>query len=240
MVKIGALIGAFFVTVGGFLQIVVFSSVASGSRTWVQFQAAANIAGGNAQFLVVSAIVVFYLGFIIVLGSGFVKGKLFLKIGGGIMILGILLVMLSMISGSFYEPQFITGSILMVLGVILYFVGCIHYRKHNIVAVITGFLLLIAVFCAELIFGFLIPFSSGGADTTIQLHFILLIVQAVIFILHSWVFGFSKKQVEYSAKVEDTLSVEKGQAFASYVPSDMKKKKKKEKPSEDDEITFTF
>ena len=50
----------------------------------------------------------------------------------------------------------------------------------------------------------------------------------------------SKKRVEYSDKVEDTLSVEKGQAFASYVPQDINKKKKKGKPSEDDEITFTF
>ena len=65
-------------------------------------------------------------------------------------------------------------------------------------------------------------------------------VQAGAFTLHSWVFGFSKKQVEYSDKVEDTLSVEKGQAFASYVPTEMKKKKKGKKSSEDDEITFTF
>lgn len=239
MVKIGALIGAFFVTIGAFLQIVVFSPVASGERTWREFETAANIAGGSAQDLVVSSIFVFFFGIILVLGSGFVKGKLFLVIGGGIMIIGYFTMMISMLTGNLYEDGFIAGSFMMVLGVILYFVGCIHFRKHNIIAVITGFLLMIAVFCAELIFGFLVPFSNGGSDITIRMHFINLIIQAVIFIIHSWVFGFSKKRVEYSDKVEDTLSIEKGQAFASYVPSDMKKKKGK-KPSEDDEITFTF
>ena len=157
------------------------------------------------------------------------------------MIIGYLTMMIPVLSGALYSIGFIIGSFIMVLGAILYFVGCIHFRKQNIVAVITGFLLLISVFCAELIFGFIIPFSNGGSDITIRMHFINLIIQAVIFLLHSWVFGFSKKRVEYSDKVEDTLSIESGQAFASYVPSDMKKKKKKgKKPSENDEITFTF
>ena len=241
MVKIGALIGAFFVTIGTFLQIAVFSSVANGVRSWQEFQSAANIAGGTAQVLVVSSLFVFFLGIILVFGSGFVKGKLFLMIGGGIMIIGYFTIIISMLNGALYEGGFIAGTFIMVLGVILYFVGCIHYRKHNIVAVITGFLLLIAVLCAELIFGFLVPFSNGGSDITIRMHFIALIVQAVIFTLHSWVFGFSKKRIEYSDKVEDTLSVENGQAFASYVPDNMKKKKKKgKKSSESDEITFTF
>jgi hypothetical protein len=81
---------------------------------------------------------------------------------------------------------------------------------------------------------------SGGDDMWREIHLGTLIFQVVMFILHSWIFGLSKKKVQYSDKVEDTLSVEKGQAFASYVPSEMKKKKKAKKPSEDDEITFTF
>ena len=59
MVKIGALIGAFFVTVGTVLQIAVFLAVVNGTKTWMDFQTAASIAGGETEFMVVSSIIVF-------------------------------------------------------------------------------------------------------------------------------------------------------------------------------------
>ena len=150
------------------------------------------------------------------------------------------MVLVAWLIGAVFEPLYNIGGIIMFLGVLLYFVGCIQFRKHNIVAICTGFLLFLSVLGTQIVIGTILMAISGADSIIITVHFITLITQIIIFILHSWVFGLSKKRVEYSDKVEDTLSVEKGQAFASYVPEDMKTKKKKGKPSEDDEITFTF
>ena len=241
MVKIGALIGAFFVTIGTFVQSIYYVSIIINTNKLESVQGAMYMLESSADPLLVSSILVFFLGIILVLGSGFVKGKLFLVIGGGIMIIGYLTMMIPMLSGAFYSLGFIIGSFIMVLGVILYFVGCIHFRKHNIVAVITGFLLMIAVLCSQFI-GLIFSFSGERLDHIwFRIHFITLSVQAVFFTLHSWVFVFSKKIVDYSDEVDDTLSDENGVAFASYVSDDMEKKKDKSKiPPESDEITFTF
>ena len=241
MVKIGALIGAFFVSIGAFVQIIFYTVIASRNVTLVVFRDAMGMSYKDANVLLDSSIFTFSLGLVLVIGSEFIKGKLFLKIGGGIMILGILNLMLANLTRDPDDLFFLIGLFLMVLGVILYFVGCIHFRKHNIVAVITGFLLMIAVLCAQFIA--LIFFFSGEDPDLLwfRIHFITLSVQAFFFTLHSWVLGFSKKRVDYSDKVEDTLSVKNGQAFSSYIPDDMKKKKKKgKKTSESDEISFTF
>jgi len=241
MVKIGALIGASFVTIGAIFQIVFSIFVVSGIGEWQGFQAAASIVDGGANFQAVFSTIMYYLGIIIVLGSGFIKGKLFLKIGGGVMILGVLPVMIAWLFGQLYEPLYYSGNAFMFLGVILYFIGCIQFRKHNIVTIFTGFLLVVSVIVSQIVFGTFFMIISDRALNVVAIHFGTLIIQIILFILHSWIFGFSKKRVEYSDKVEDILSIEKGQAFASYVPDNMKKKKKKgKKSSESDEITFTF
>lgn len=243
MAKMGSLIGASFVTIGCILQIVFYSSafylsVVNRSEIWWEIEKASSLAGGSAQGLAVSSILIFYLGVIFVLGSGFVKGNLFLKIGGSIMILGILINMISMLIGS-YGWNYLIGELLLVLGAIFYFVGCIQIRKYYNNVYIIGFLLFIAVFCTEFIFGFIFLLFAKNLEFWARIFVVALMIQAVIFTLHSWVFGFLKKSVDYSDKVEDNLSVEDGQAFPSYVLDDMKKKKSK-KPSESDEITFTF
>ena len=239
MVKIGALIGAFFTFIGGFFRIFALASITSDDFTWENVQDAVSFNSGNATFLGVFSTILYFFGIMLVLGSGFIKGTLFLKIGGGVMIIGILNVMIAWFIGGLYQPLYNMGGIILFLGVILYFIGCIQFRRNNIVTIITGFLLFLSILISQIVFGTILMAISNMDETIIEIHFITLIVQTVFFILHSWIFGFSKKRVEYSDKVEDTLSIEKGQAFASYVPSDMRKKKAK-KPSEDDEITFTF
>ncbi len=241
MVKLGALIWAFFVTVWGYIQIVFYSFVTSGNATFDNFLQVVSIGNSCTNGLAVSSNIAFSLGVMLVLGSEFYKGKLLLKIGGGIMILGVLNIMFAYITGNPYELLFIMGSFLMVFGVILYFVGCIQFRKNNNVAIITGFLLLIAVLCAQFV-GLIFSFSGERSNYIwIQIHFITLIVQTVIFTLYSWVLGLSKEIVDYSDEVEDTLSVENGQAFVSYISDDVNKKMVKgKKPSESDEINFTF
>jgi len=240
MVKIGALIGAFFTTIGGIFLILAMAMVSSSGSSWDGFQDSVSLAGGNAHWLGVLSTILYYLGIIIVLGSGFIKGKLFLKIGGGVMFIGIMMVLIAWLIGGLFQPLFNLGGIIMFLGVLLYFIGCIQFRKHNIVAICTGFLLFLSVLGTQIVVGTILMAISDANNSIVAVYFITSISQILIFVLHSWVFGLSKKHVEYSDKVEDTLSVEKGQAFASYVPQDMNKKKKKGKPSEDDEITFTF
>ncbi len=240
MVKIGALIGAFLTTVGGvFLNLGIMNMISRG-MTWENFRDSIAFTEGSTSPLGVVSTVLFYLGIIVVLGSGFIKGKLLLKIGGGIMIIGIFNVMVAWFIGAIFEPLYNIGGIIMFLGSLVYFIGCIHFRKHNVVTIITSFLLVISILFSQIVAGTVMLVVTGGADMWREIHLASLILQVVLFILHSWIFGFSKKSIQYSDKVEDTLSIEKGQAFASYVPTEMKKKKKGKKSSEDDEITFTF
>lgn len=241
MVKIGALIGAFLVTLGSIFQIIIYIVVVSGKGTWQGLQAAVSLVDGRANAWIVIFTILYYLGIIIVLGSGFIKGKLFLKIGGGVMIFGILPVMVAWLIGELFKVPYNIGGIIMFLGAILYFIGCIQFRRNNIVTIITGFLLFLSILISQVVFGTILMAISNMDEGIIEIHFITLLVQTILFILHSWIFGFSKKLVQYSDNVEDTLSVENGQAFTSYVSDDMNKKKKKDKkPSESDEITFTF
>ncbi len=240
MVKIGALIGAFLVTLGSIFQIIIYIVVVSGKGTWQGLQAAVSLVDGRANAWIVIFTILYYLGIIIVLGSGFIKGKLFLKIGGGVMIFGILPVMVAWLIGELFKVPYNIGGIIMFLGAILYFIGCIQFKKHNIVTIFTGFFMLLSILASQIVIGIILMVILGESDSLKIVHFGSLIFQVIIFVIHSWIFGFSKKEVEYSDDVEDTLSIEKGQAFASYVPSDMKKKKKGKKPSENDDITFTF
>jgi hypothetical protein len=241
MVKIGALIGAFLTTIGGiFLSLAIVNMMNNSNVTWENLRDAASFTSGNTSPFVATPIFPYYLGIMIVLGSGFIKGKLFLKIGGGIMIIALLLIMVSWFIGGLFEALYNIGGIILFLGVVVYFIGCIQFRKHNKVTIFTGFILILSIIFSQIVIGTIMLTVSGGDDMWREIHLGTLIFQVVMFILHSWIFGLSKKKVQYSDKVEDTLSVEKGQAFASYVPSEMKKKKKAKKPSEDDEITFTF
>ena len=227
MVKIGALIGAFFVTVGAFVQTLYYLVIIVENVMLETVQNGMDMTTEGSEALIVSSLFVFFFGIILVLGSGFVKGNQFLVIGGGIMIIGYFTMMIPMLSGNIYDLIFIIGSFIMVLGVILYFVGCIHFRKNNNITVITGFLLMIAVLCAQFM-GLIFSFLGERLDLLwFRIHFITLSVQGLLFTLHSWVFVFSEKKVDYSDGVEDILSVENDQAFESYISDDMKKNKKK-------------
>jgi len=245
MVKIGALIGAFFTTTGGFFLIFALSSIFDSSLipavTWETVRDAVTFSSESISFLGIFSIIAFYFGIMLVLGSGFIKGKLFLKIGGGVMILGIVNVIISWFIGGFYGILYYIAGIIMFIGVVLYSVGCVQYRKHNIFPIFTGFLLVLSMLITQIILGTIITAFSNPTDIITRIHFINLIIQTILFILHSWIFSFSKKQVKFSDDVEDNLSIEKGLAFESHVHDDVKKEKKKsEEPTEDDEITFTF
>ena len=245
MVKIGALIGAFFTTFGGFFLIFAFASIFDShfipAITWETIRDAGSFGNDSNSILGILSLIFFYFGIVLVLGSGFIKGKLFLKIGGGVMIIGIVNVIIAWLIGGFYQLLFYIGGIIMFLGVVLYSVGCIQYRKHNKITIFTGFLLVISMLLSQIILGTIITALSNTTDTIIKVHFITLIIQTILFILHSWIFGFSKKQVKFSDDVEDTLSIENGAAFESHVFDGVKGKKKNgENSSENDEVTFTF
>ena len=241
MVKVGALIGAFFTIIGGFFRVFALASITDNDYTWESVRDAVWFGSGKTTFLGVFSTILYFFGIMLVLGSGFIKGTLFLKIGGGVMITGILNVMIAWFIGQLYEPLYYIGNVIMFLGVILYFVGCIQFRRNNIVTIFTGFLLFLSLLISQIVFGTILVALSSKDEGIIAIHFVSLIVQTVFFILHSWIFGFSKKRVEYSDRVEDTLSVENGQAFVSFVSDDKNENKKKDKkPSESDEINFTF
>ncbi len=143
MVKIGALIGAFFTTIGGFFFINALSSILGKNLSWEVIADAVSFTSGSTSVLGVISIFLFYLGIIVVLGSGFIKGTLFLKIGGGVMALGILSILVGWLIGGAFEGPYNIGGIILFLGIILYFIGCIQFRKHNIVTIFTSLLLVL-------------------------------------------------------------------------------------------------
>ncbi|QEE17551.1 hypothetical protein DSAG12_03388 [Promethearchaeum syntrophicum] len=240
MVKIGAIIGAVFTTIGGIFLNIAIGYTMNNDLSWENYRDSISFTSGSTSPLGVIWTILFYLGLIIVLASGFIKGKLFLKVGGGIMIIALGLIMTSWFTGALFESLYNIGGIILFIGILVYFIGCIQFRKHNIVTIFTGFLLFISITFSQIVAGTIMLVITDGSNTWRMIHLVSLTFQIAVFILHSWIFGFSKKKIQYSDEVEDTLSIEKGQAFASYVPSEMKKKKKGKKPSEDDEISFTF
>jgi len=122
------------------------------------------------------------------------------------------------------------------------------YRKQSKLGVFTGLFLFLVVLVSNLIINFIFINSgviSLALGSEISLYGAL--VQMVFFILHGFAYSFSKKKSEsWDDGEDDTMSVESGDAFASYVPSGKPKKekskkdKKKKKSKGDDDFIFDF
>ena len=131
---------------------------------------------------------------------------------------------------------------------LVYFVGLILHRKYNLLAIITGILVLLGILAANLFFPIYLrtfynvynnPSQTAAAEMFADIHLFIQLVLAILFFIHNVVFSFSKKKMWMDDGAEDTLSVEKGAAFASYVPKDTKEKKPT-KGKKDQEVVFKF
>lgn len=139
------------------------------------------------------------------------------------------------------------AGLIMIIALLFYFIGIIQYREHNKVAIFSSILLFLIGVTHN--FGIM---WSGQLPPYIGTYF----AQSFVFFLHGLIFTFSKKNIYDDDKVEDTMSVKSGDAFASYVPGGSsytagytpgpssggkkKGKKKKKKQEVEDDFDFDF
>lgn len=243
----GALIATIFLIIGFILEIMLFSNVFRGA-TYVDLIF-------NIQTTFYGAfIVVPYLSMIFFLMMSMGSKKVLMIIGSVLSILGLVAQLLGMLTSNdpdhlgLFSTIYVLGSYVLVVGMLFYFIGCIMFRKQSKLGIFTGLFLFLIVLVSNLIISFIlissevIPQALGS-----ELSLYGALVQMVFFILHGFAFSFSKKKSDsWDDGEEDTMSVESGDAFASYVPSGKPKKerskkdKKKKKSKGDDDFIFDF
>ena len=135
----------------------------------------------------------------------------------------------------------------MILASLFYLIGCIGFRKYNKLTVITAILLFLSSLVVQGFIGLVMLFQGFYDNSFVITYlFIGLYIQGFLWVLHNFLFIFSKKRIGWEDDDEDQLSVENGGAFSSYISDDnvkkkqKKKRKKKEKSSDNDDFTFDF
>ncbi|MHA1520843.1 MAG: hypothetical protein ACTSRK_11735 [Promethearchaeota archaeon] len=200
MVKILSLIGSFFALIG----IVLFSISMQVAQDYgiVEFFFKASILTPDFGLSGV-AIILIYLGFILILFSGFFKGNVLLIISSIISILaclGCLTIWLTNIpSGELIlSRNYKIFCWILDFGCFLHFIGCLRFKKQNKFAWITALLL----FLGTTVYNFFLTRLGIRDSTVIDSYFedilwnlmILLVAWYGMFFLHGVIFSFSKKQ----------------------------------------------
>jgi Ca2+/Na+ antiporter len=256
MVKVGTLIFSIISAVGAVLVSIIFMMVAQSASTYeldlrntnsdVTFLDLAYWAGiltpNGAEFsLVPLSIMIFYIGMALVFLSSISTKKVMMIIGGLLSGVGMIATMFAWLSNEVYDTGYIIGSIILLVGILIYLVGLIKYRRNFKLGLMTGPLMLIITIAVNMIFGLFFEYkASKSHEEFINTHLILQVIQAWIFVLHGILFSFSKKNADEEEGAEEELSIETGSAFQSYVPDEMKKPKKKEKAPKSEEIEWKF
>ena len=246
--KIGAFITTIVLIIGTALEVLLFSRTFGSSGASYAQMITAIQTSSVAIFIIVP-----YLGMILLFVFSMGSKKVMMIIGSilGILGLGAQLIGIMTATGThigIYSTFYVLGSFVLVLGGLLYFIGCIQYRKQSKLGVISGFLLFFILLISNFIVSYLLieidVILSPNAET---ISLIMALWQMIIFVFHGFVYSFSKKKDgSWDDGAEDTMSVESGDAFASYVPSGKSKKektkkgKKKKGPKEDDDFIFDF
>jgi hypothetical protein len=246
--KKGLLIATFFLIIGFILEIMLFSNV---FRGFTYAELIFNIQNSfYGAFIVVP-----YLSMIFFLMMSMGSKKVLLIIGSVLSILGLVAQLLGILTSrppeklGMFSTIYVLGTFVLVVGMLFYFIGCIMFRKQSKLGVFTGLFLFLIVLVSNLIISFIFIYSEvipQALGSEISLYGAL--VQMVFFILHGFAFSFSKKKSDsWDDGEEDTMSVESGDAFASYVPSGKSKKektkkdkKKKKTKGDDDDFIFDF
>ena len=240
--KKGALIATIFLIIGFILEIMLFGNV-FGGHTYAELIVSVQQSYWGA-FLVVP-----YLGMILLLIFSIGSKKVLMIIGSIVSTIALMAQLIAWMSADepIFNPLYWLGSIVLVLGMLFYFIGSIQYRKQSKLGIFTSLFLFLVIVINNLIVSFLLirlRTISVTLGQTLSLYFTL--VQMFFFILHGFAFSFSKKGSDsWDDGEEDTMSVESGDAFASYVPSGKSKKEKtkkdkKKKSKGDDDFIFDF
>ncbi|WP_457558458.1 hypothetical protein [Candidatus Harpocratesius sp.] len=241
--KIGALIGFIIAALGAFLRSFAYFRVIT-VNLWIDFRNASSVIGTPVPLIIVSH-AVFIFGMLLVFFSGFVKSTGMMIIGNIFFIITFLMELIFWLFNLMYGGTLIIFNGVYILSSLLYMLGCISFRKHNVITVITGILLFLLVVGIQGVVGIGLLAQYNDDNGFISMYFVMQSVLTIFWVFHALLFSFSKKELGWRHEDEDdSLSVESGAAFASYVPYETrprtegkgKKKKKKKK----DDFTFDF
>lgn len=242
--KIGALIGFIFAAVGAFLRSWAFFQIKS-TTLWSDFRSASSVVNSGTAPVMIIGHAVFIFGMLLVFFSGFVKTTALMVIASILEILVFLAELAFWLFGLMYGTTLLIFNGISVFVAIFYLLGLISFRKKNKITVITGILLFLLIVAVQGVFGIAFMVQQFNDDGFVGFYFVNWGILTIFWTFHSLMFSFSKKEIGWSSQEDDSLSVETGAAFASYVPYETeprdsgKSKKKKKKKSKDD-FTFDF
>ncbi|MCF2139964.1 MAG: hypothetical protein K9W44_07915 [Candidatus Lokiarchaeota archaeon] len=241
--KIGALIGFIIAALGAFLRTFAYFQVTT-VDLWLDFRNASSVIETPVPLVIVGH-AVFIFGMLLVFSSGFVKSTAMMVIGNIFFIITFLMELSFWFFNLMYGGTLIIFNGVYTLSALIYMLGCISFRKHNVITVITGILLFLLIVGVQGVIGIGLMAQFFDDNGFVSMYFVAQSVLTIFWAFHALLFSFSKKELGWSHEdEEDSLSVESGAAFASYVPYETgprtegksKKKKKKKK----DDFTFDF
>ncbi|RLI63521.1 MAG: hypothetical protein DRO88_09700 [Promethearchaeia archaeon] len=243
--KIGALIGFIIAALGAFLRVSMFFRVSSVSL-WASFRAASSVLTSTPVALIIIGHGLFIFGMLLVFFSGFVKSTGMMVVASILEILVFLTELAFWLFNLMYANTLLIFNAVSVFVAIFYLLGCISFRKHNKITLITGIFLFLVILVVQGVFGIGFMVQSYDENGFIEVYFILNGILTIFWTIQALFFSFSKKELGWSHEEEDSLSVETGAAFASYVPYETEPRvagkgaKKKKKKKSKDEFTFDF
>ena len=258
MVKKKTLVASIFAFIMAFFRFTFFMMVTKSADTFVDDRVYNNADISFAEFQRMSQmeniglfgfnpvplfILLYYLLTMFIFISVFDTGKLWLRIGALVSILGNFILMGSWLGGEVYKEVYFAGGFIFFTGLILFMVGLIHYRHGFKLGLITGPVLVVLGFINYIYFGswgFSFTYKASAImEPYVNTHLLIEGIFSFVLCLHGLLFSFSKKLD--SDDDDDEMSIESESAFASYVPDSMKKKKKKKKKApESDDIEWQF
>lgn len=243
--KIGTLISVILMIIGAALELIIALMVFNGDVTGEELIAAVQLDGGEINAILFLS--VFWLMVIFFFITVLTTKKLFMILSAIFGILGVGGLLAGMLFDNWITSTiYILSCLSLILTTLFMIFGCIQYRAHNKIAIITSILLFLVVAFHNLYMGLIWPSSLSTVDLDLIMNFYLItyLIQSALFILHGLVLSFSKKDVYADDGAEDIMSVETGGAFASYVPSGGKKKmkspSKSKKKKSKDAYSFDF
>ena len=227
--KIGTLISAILILLGTLLTSILIIGLLSETANMASFQSNTTL---NGSFFYFGSFLLFWVGLIFFYITQMTTKKLFLLlssifgfVGVGFQSMGVLIP--SGQSGVTWiqNGAFVIGGFALILSGLLMVIGCIQYRSHNKVAVISSILLFIIVAVNNAHFSVIRLYVIQDELLMVFNGFLLIYMGQNIFtFLHALIFSFSKKDLYADDGTDDMMSVETGDAFASYVPSGKKSK----------------
>jgi hypothetical protein len=250
MVRISALIASVFGFIGGGMFIAMTMQVISSERyNFLSLMLQTLVTGNQIYIPGIFFLVSFIAQMLMYLFLMFTKKKTIILAS----LMGIGVVIMNMVAWNFGGHMLhLFSNGLMIFTALMFFIGAIMMRKEGKICVLSGLLLFIFsivangviwyVFTMPWLFGnngqnFITYQGTPNFESALNLYLMLISIELFLVPLHSLFTGFSRIK-KADDEEEDSLSVDKGDAFTSFVEDKPKKKKEKKQSSNDVEFVL--